>query len=181
MRIFRKVGHVCTFTLISLPIDFPLNRKNQFGGRGEGRGERGELWLHKISYPWFAYSQIKNYSFGIKIDKGERPLIQDKPSIRGTVEIFSSNLLSLTVEILKFLFVLTSNMIVQISIELQLTSMGVKYQYLCICPQTIFQSKTVSHYTSQRFIRLKFASLWDVNKEKTRQCPSFFNFTKIKD
>ena len=155
--------------------------KTSSGGGERGEGKGGNCDCIKFPILDLHTLKIKNYSFGIKIDKGERPLIQDKPSIRGTVEIFSSNLLSLTVEILKFLFVLTSNMIVQISIELQLTSMGVKYQYLCICPQTIFQSKTVSHYTSQRFIRLKFASLWDVNKEKTRQCPSFFNFTKIKD
>ena len=154
------------------------------GKTSSGGGKRGEgKWgnCECIKFPILNLHTLKSRTIvlGSKLTKG-RPLIQDNPSIRGTVEIFSSNLLSLTVEILKFLFVLTSNMIVQISIELQLTSMGVKYQYLCICPQTIFQSKTVSHYTSQRFIRLKFASLWDVNKEKTRQCPLFFKLHKNK-
>ena len=71
MRIFRKVGHVCTFTLISLPIDFPLNRKNQFGGRGEGKGGNCDC----IKFPILDLHTLKSRTIvlGSKLTKGRDP------------------------------------------------------------------------------------------------------------
>ena len=74
-----------------------------------------------------------------------------------------------------------SNMIVQIKIELQLTSMGVKYRYLHICPQTIFSLRQLVTTLVKDLYGLNLQLYKMLTKKKQGNVLYFLNFTKIKD